>query len=535
MSKLRRFVSFSVALVLLLALGMPQAYAVSGNINDFAQTCTFDDFDVTTLGAVITSDNATVTVETVDGDNAVKVDCTGAVYPWFYMYSGAATTGNLSFKFDFKVETGSMTFGLRARFADKTEPILLGLDHGAVDCLGNEAVFRYSKNTWYNAEVYIDNRAGKALLRFKADADTAWSEKWVDDMTAFTSNMNSNTGFIGLYMKTIKTYASTDAAWYIDNYSHSVSSAGFKNLNTYFGGYAMPATFSETEELSYYVETANISGNSKVTIAADPLEHANSVLKLHADGSNPFVMPLNSSTDTGNSLHTVFDFYNPNGAKMMLRLYLEGAKQPLVILLEDGTVKMTNDKTVTSLTYTTDKWYTASLDMNWKNNYLNIGLKEKGADEFTYATVPFCTEFVNYSDLKLVQIRLGYFTKPGSASDLYIDNYTHSTSSEVAETADVTKAIKPKAVKTGDIVTSVISHAMTLSGTEKPVKLIVALYDSEGALSDVVWSDDRKCSTTEGTPLSVDLTEKKFSSWKGFVWSNLQTIAPIELINVNNW
>jgi hypothetical protein len=130
---------------------------------------------------------------------------------------------------------------------------------------------------------------------------------------------------------------------------------------------------------------------------------------------------------------------------------------------------------------------------------------------------------------------LGYFAKPAVASDIYIDNYTHSTSSEIAATADVTKAIKPKAVKTGDTVTSVVSHAMTLSGVEKPVKLLVALYDSEGLLSEIVMSEDMICSTTEGTPLSVDLTGKTFSSWRGFVWRNLETLVPVELIDVNNW
>lgn len=296
MSKLCKLISLSMALVFLFALGVPQVYAAPSNINDFAQTCTFDGMDVSVLTPVNIDTDNTVTIEEVDGDNAVKVAWKDTKNPWFYMYSGTAMVGNLSFKFDFKTESTGMTFGLRARFADKSEPILLGLDHGSVDCLGNEAVFKYSANTWYNAEVYIDILAKQALLRFKEDGATTWSEKWLDDLGTFTDKMNNNEGFIGLYMKTIRTYGKKNSVWYIDNYSHAISSYGFKNLNTYFGGYAKTATFSESEDVNHYVFIANAQ---TPTLAVDPEDAENKVLNIYdAEKKNPWV-GLNRSSKNG--------------------------------------------------------------------------------------------------------------------------------------------------------------------------------------------------------------------------------------------
>lgn len=547
MSKLCKLISLSMALVFLFALGIPQVYAAPSNINDFAQTCTFDDFDVSVLDPVNTSDSATVTVETVDGDNAVKVDCTGAVYPWFYMYSGAATVGNLSFKFDFKTESTNMTFGLRARFADKSEPILLGLDHGSVDCLGNEAVFTYSKNIWYNVEVYIDNRAGKALLRFKEDSSATWSEKWIDDAGSFISNMNSNTGFIGLYMKTIKTYGSTDAAWYIDNYSHTVSSAGFKNLNTYFGGYAETATFSESEDVNHYVFIANAQ---TPTLAVDPEDAENKVLNIYdAEKGYPWVGPYAEATGSSDTLQMTFDFYDANGnnAYEFVKLLLANNSQPFAVQFKKGKLLAGIDEMPIYddngevLSYDANKWYTITIKMNWQTNYLQIGFKEKGAADYRWATNPFYADFVRITsdNVNLSQIRIGYSIVSTNDVSFYIDNYSHTTAEDaVAIASDVTMAMLPKALttKVGDVttVTGVESYAMTLSGEEKTVTLLVALYDELGRITDVKLSEVT-CSDAIGTPVTVDLTGETFASWRGFVIGAMEDLCPLDIVESARW
>ena len=103
-----------------------------------------------------------------------------------------------------------------------------------------------------------------------------------------------------------------------------------------------------------------------------------------------------------------------------------------------------------------------------------------------------------------------------------------------AAAADVTMAVIPKEVKTGDVVTELKTHAMTLSGKTEAVTLFVALYDAEGKLTKVKFKDG-SCNTVVGSAVSVDLTGESFATYKTYVWGGNGTLSPIEVIESYKW
>ena len=259
--------------------------------------------------------------------------------------------------------------------------------------------------------------------------------------------------------------------------------------------------------------------------------------------------PYAEGTGSSDTLQMTFDFYDANGnnAYEFVKLLLANNSQPFAVQFKNGKLlagideMLIYDDNGEVLSYDANKWYTITIKMNWQTNYLQIGFKEKGASNYRWATNPFYADFVRIAsdNVNLSQIRIGYSRVFTNDVSFYIDNYSHTTAEDAAaSTSDVTMAMLPKALttKVGDVttVTSVESYAMTLSGEEKTVTLLVALYDELGKITDVKLSEVT-CDDAVGTPVTVDLTGETFTTWRAFVIGAIEDLCPLDIVESAKW
>ncbi len=314
-------------------------------------------------------------------------------------------------------------------------------------------------------------------------------------------------------------------------------------LYTYLDGYANPVTFSESEEVSHYVQSIN--GTAELT--EDPLDTENKVLNLHdANKGYLWVGSFFQGTGDTDTLKMSFDFYDANGnsAYEFIRLVTDSNKQPVITLFKDGYLKY-GEEDINIIgddgqpfAYEANKWYSITFEANWLQNYVKMGFKEKGAESYRYATMPFFAHFIKCDQDRdwLSQIRIGYSSISADDVSFYIDNYSHSAAPEaVPAVADEVKAVYPREVKTEGVITGIKTHVMTTSGQEKTAKLLVMIFDEEENISKVRVSEDVTCSTVTGEPITIDLTGDTFTTYKAFVWSGSNSLTPIDTIEAYKW
>lgn len=551
MSKLCKLISLTMALVMLMAMASISAYA-AGNYKTFAtfnETYTFD--EETTLGSgdetiFIANTDADDTISIgKDGDNSfLQVSATNG-YPWFATYMGSgATAEDVVVKFDYYVNSTSGKDRISLHYANGTSKNVVWFDYAQLKVL-DKTIMTIKKDTWYNFELHTDKEVDSAMYRIKeATADT-WTEGWVTVDGYFSGVLNSNLSQIRFAVQKNNTYTSC-----YDNYSHSqenVEDAPRPKLYKAFDRYAETATFSESEDINHYVFIANAQ---TPTLAVDPENAENKVLNIYdAEKKSPWVGPYAEATGSSDTLQMTFDFYDANGnnAFEFVKLLLANNSQPFAVQFKNGKLLAGIDEMPIYddngevLSYDANKWYTITIKMNWQTNYLQIGFKEKGAADYRWSTNPFYADFVRITsdNVNLSQIRIGYSRVFTNDVSFYIDNYSHTTAEDaVAATSDVTMAMLPKAITTKvdgvDVITGVESYAMTLSGEEKTVTLLVALYDELGRITDVKLSEVT-CSDAIGTPVTVDLTGETFASWRGFVIGAMEDLCPLDIVESARW
>ena len=563
MKKMRKIISLVLIAVFILSMSGISVYAAA----DFGWFATYNEIydfegtedDPVTFGQKGTkvyvanesstdpTKTSTIGLEEVGGNHFVKITKAANEYPWFALYNGSgAGTGDIALKFDFYAYSSTSKVRINAYYGS-TSDVLATFDFGNLLGPGNVSTgISYSPETWYNFELYTEKATDSVKLRLKSADSTEWQEKWITQKGLFDGKED-----VELSQLRIDTQYSGAYSVGIDNYSHNVNTTEKVNKRQEaFSRYENASSFDESSLVSDYVFEANNTNGSAALLTADPLDAENKVLNLHNAGTEAGGGALWAGTfmgsDGSDTLKMEFDFNDANGAAAseFVRIVIDGvSKQPLVLVFEDGALKTANDRRIlvsdadgSDLSYDEDVWYTVSLEANWHTNFLRIGLKEKGAESFAYSTMPLFTEFISVKEAgkKLNQIRIGYISSASEETDFYIDNYSHNTTDAAAETADVILAIKPKAVKTDDVVTGIASYIATQSGREESVNLVVALYDESSSLTKILVSEE-STSTTVGNSINVDLTGEIFTTWRAFVWDAQKGLSPVNIVESDLW
>ena len=502
---------------------------------------------VTNESSTNPSMTSTIGLEEVDGNHFVKITKAANEYPWFALYNGTgAGIGDLALKFDFYAYSSTSKVRINAYYGSSSA-VLAIFDFGSLLGPGSASSgIKYSPETWYNFELYTEKATDSVKLRLKSADSTEWQEKWITQKGLFDGKED-----VELSQLRIDTQYSGAYSVGIDNYSHNVNTTEKVNKRQEsFTRYEITSAFDESSLVSDYVFEANNTNGSAAAITEDPFDAENKVLNLHNAGTEAGGGALWAGTFMGNdgsdTLKMEFDFNDANGAAAseFVRIVIDGtSKQPLVLIFQEGALRISNDRSIlvsdadgSNLSYEEDVWYTVSVEANWLTNYLRVGLKEKGAESFTYSTMPLFTEFISVTEAgkKLNQIRIGYISSASDGSDFYIDNYSHTTTDAVAETADVILAIKPKAVKTDGVVTGIASYIATQSGKEEKVNLVVALYDESSSLTKILVGEE-STSSTVGNSINVDLTGEIFTTWRAFVWDANKGLSPVDIVESDLW